>query len=91
MYDKDGFLKETVAIEKWNTDSVEEFLNTHLETGNDYLSSNLIWFFFLDATLILYKYKINFLIYLFFFFIYKMIILNVENENFFTIKKKTVQ
>ncbi|KRT78533.1 hypothetical protein AMK59_8346, partial [Oryctes borbonicus] len=23
LYDKDGFLKETVAIEKWNTDSVE--------------------------------------------------------------------
>ncbi|KAI4471683.1 selenoprotein f [Holotrichia oblita] len=42
LYDKDGFLKETVAIEKWNTDSVEEFLNTHLEVENDYLSSNLI-------------------------------------------------
>ncbi|KAK9695936.1 Sep15/SelM redox domain [Popillia japonica] len=42
LYDKDGFLKETVAIEKWNTDSVEEFLNTHLEQENDYLHSNLI-------------------------------------------------
>ncbi|XP_022910484.2 selenoprotein F [Onthophagus taurus] len=41
LYDKDGFLKETVAIEKWNTDSVEEFLNTHLENP-DYLNTNMI-------------------------------------------------
>lgn len=43
LYDKDGHLKETVAIEKWNTDSVEEFLNTHLEKDtNDYLKTNMV-------------------------------------------------
>lgn len=46
LYDKDGHLQETVAIEKWNTDSVEEFLNTHLikpeELDNDYLRTNMI-------------------------------------------------
>lgn len=41
MHDKDGNLQETVAIEKWNTDSVEEFLHTHLEK-DDYLSNNLV-------------------------------------------------
>lgn len=46
LLDKDGIVKDTVAIEKWNTDSVEEFLNTHLvkEEGDDrrYLSTNEI-------------------------------------------------
>ncbi|XP_065161373.1 selenoprotein F [Atheta coriaria] len=42
LYNKDGHLKETVAIEKWNTDSVEEFLNTHLEKEDDYLQTNMI-------------------------------------------------
>lgn len=43
LYDKDGHLQETVAIEKWNTDSVEEFLKTHLdETEADYLRTNRI-------------------------------------------------
>lgn len=44
LFDKDGHLKETVAIEKWNTDSVEEFLNTHLvhDEGPDYLRTNMI-------------------------------------------------
>lgn len=44
LYDKDGHLQETVAIEKWNTDSVEEFLNTHLlqEADNDYLRTNRV-------------------------------------------------
>ncbi|KAK5642755.1 hypothetical protein RI129_008922 [Pyrocoelia pectoralis] len=45
MMDKDGHIKETVAIEKWNTDSVEEFLNTHLELDEaepDYLKTNMI-------------------------------------------------
>ncbi|KAK4877665.1 hypothetical protein RN001_010171 [Aquatica leii] len=45
LFDKDGHNKETVAIEKWNTDSVEEFLNTHLETDHgepDYLKTNMI-------------------------------------------------
>lgn len=44
LYDKDGHLQETVAIEKWNTDSVEEFLNTHLlqESDTDYLRTNRV-------------------------------------------------
>lgn len=44
LFDKDGHLKETVAIEKWNTDSVEEFLNTRLvhDEGPDYLRTNMI-------------------------------------------------
>ncbi|XP_044270783.1 selenoprotein F [Tribolium madens] len=43
LYDKDGALQETVAIEKWNTDSVEEFLKTHLvQQDDDYLRTNMI-------------------------------------------------
>ncbi|KAL1518344.1 hypothetical protein ABEB36_001981 [Hypothenemus hampei] len=44
LYDKDGHLQETVAIEKWNTDSVDEFLSTHLdnEDDRDYLKTNNI-------------------------------------------------
>ncbi|CAG9856786.1 unnamed protein product [Phyllotreta striolata] len=44
LYDKDGHLQETVAIEKWNTDSVDEFLSTHLIKINDdeYLRSNMV-------------------------------------------------
>lgn len=43
LFDKDGHLQETVAIEKWNTDSVEEFLNTHLVQDNeDYLKTNMV-------------------------------------------------
>ncbi|XP_013185740.2 selenoprotein F [Amyelois transitella] len=46
LLDKDGIVKDTVAIEKWNTDSVEEFLNTHLEKEEDdersYLKTNQI-------------------------------------------------
>ncbi|KAL3266861.1 hypothetical protein HHI36_011013 [Cryptolaemus montrouzieri] len=46
LYDKDGYLQETVAIEKWNTDSVEEFLNTHLikpdVLDNDYIRTNMV-------------------------------------------------
>ncbi|KAJ8922296.1 hypothetical protein NQ315_004236 [Exocentrus adspersus] len=44
LYDKDGHLKETVAIEKWNTDSVEEFLKTHLVKINDddFLRTNMV-------------------------------------------------
>ncbi|XP_072393513.1 selenoprotein F [Diabrotica undecimpunctata] len=43
LYDKDGHLQETVAIEKWNTDSVEEFLTTHLIKldDDDYLRTNM--------------------------------------------------
>ncbi|KAF7286041.1 selenoprotein F [Rhynchophorus ferrugineus] len=44
LYDKDGHLQETVAIEKWNTDSVEEFLRTHLDNDDDedFLKTNKI-------------------------------------------------
>ncbi|XP_075229941.1 selenoprotein F [Lycorma delicatula] len=49
LLDKDGNVQEVLAIEKWNTDSVEEFLNTHLESGDsstenerDYLKTNMI-------------------------------------------------
>lgn len=44
LFDKDGHLKETLAIDKWNTDSVEEFLNTYLEPAEeyDYLRTNRI-------------------------------------------------
>ncbi|XP_056647823.1 selenoprotein F [Diorhabda carinulata] len=44
LFDKDGHLQETVAIEKWNTDSVEEFLSTHLinSSDDDYLRTNMI-------------------------------------------------
>lgn len=30
LMDEDGDVMETLAIDKWNTDSVEEFLNTYL-------------------------------------------------------------
>lgn len=30
LLDEDGVVQEELAIEKWNTDSVEEFLATHL-------------------------------------------------------------
>lgn len=44
LFDKDGHLKETLAIDKWNTDSVEEFLNTYLEKveEDDYLRTNRV-------------------------------------------------
>lgn len=45
LQDKDGNVREVIAIEKWNTDSVEEFLNTHLimeEEEHDYLKTNRI-------------------------------------------------
>lgn len=43
LIDDTGEVKEVVAIEKWNTDSVDEFLRTHLENETpDYLSSNMI-------------------------------------------------
>ncbi|KAF5271026.1 hypothetical protein FQR65_LT05376 [Abscondita terminalis] len=45
LFDKDGHNQETVAIEKWNTDSVEEFLKTHLESDElepDYLKTNMV-------------------------------------------------
>ena len=30
LMDEEGEVMETLAIDKWNTDSVEEFLNTYL-------------------------------------------------------------
>ncbi|XP_039745556.1 selenoprotein F [Pararge aegeria] len=46
LLDKDGIVRETVAIEKWNTDSVEEFLKAHLVKEEDddrgFLKTNLI-------------------------------------------------
>lgn len=35
--DEDGDVMETLAIDKWNTDSVEEFLNTYLILSDDNL------------------------------------------------------
>lgn len=46
--DEDGDVMETLAIDKWNTDSVEEFLNTYLilpgqeEEADDFDESNLL-------------------------------------------------
>lgn len=47
LMDKEGNVQETLAIDKWNTDSVEEFLKTYLEPVNeeinlDYLQSNMV-------------------------------------------------
>lgn len=44
MMDKDGNVQQTVAIDKWNTDSVDEFLATHLIQPDlpDYLTTNRI-------------------------------------------------
>ncbi|KAK8374858.1 hypothetical protein O3P69_017733 [Scylla paramamosain] len=35
LMDEDGDVMETLAIDKWNTDSVEEFLNTYLLPPSD--------------------------------------------------------
>ena len=43
-----SYFFQVLAIERWNTDSVEEFLNTYLEkdemdsNGKDYLETNRI-------------------------------------------------
>nr|XP_018908952.1 PREDICTED: 15 kDa selenoprotein [Bemisia tabaci] len=48
LMDKNDVVQEVLAIERWNTDSVEEFLNTYLEkdemdsNGKDYLETNRI-------------------------------------------------
>jgi len=44
LMDKTGNIQEVLAIERWNTDSIEEFLNTHLEPAEneDYLFTNLV-------------------------------------------------
>lgn len=43
MYDSENNLKETLSITKWNTDTVEEFFQTHLKNNgddNDFLKTN---------------------------------------------------
>ncbi|KAL1117260.1 hypothetical protein AAG570_004586 [Ranatra chinensis] len=42
LMDASGNVQEVLAIEKWDTDAVEEFLNTHLESveKEDYLRTN---------------------------------------------------
>ncbi|KDR06683.1 selenoprotein F [Zootermopsis nevadensis] len=46
LMDKDGNVQDVLAIDKWNTDSVEEFLKTHLisdsEENNDFLKTNMV-------------------------------------------------
>nr|CAD7431070.1 unnamed protein product [Timema monikensis] len=46
LMDKDGNIQDVLAIEKWDTDTVEEFLKTHLtspdEEKEDYLRTNEI-------------------------------------------------
>lgn len=51
LMDKEGNVKETLNINKWNTDTVQEFFETHLENPNsqngdddeDYLKTNRVW------------------------------------------------
>lgn len=54
LLDKNDNVIETLSINKWNTDTVQEFFETHLETpgvssGNksdeeeDYLKTNRVW------------------------------------------------
>lgn len=42
MIDFDGEVKETLSINKWNTDTVDEFFATHLVSSadNEYLETN---------------------------------------------------
>jgi len=45
LYDKKGNVVETLSITKWNTDTVQEFFETHLENPEDepeYLKTNKI-------------------------------------------------
>ena len=35
MLGNDGQVKETLSITKWNTDTVQEFFETHLENDDD--------------------------------------------------------
>lgn len=45
LLDNDDDVMETLAIDKWNTDSVEEFLNTYLilaNTDDDGIESNML-------------------------------------------------
>lgn len=44
MMDSNGQVKETLSITKWNTDTVQEFFETHLQNpaddDDDFLESN---------------------------------------------------
>lgn len=43
LYDNKGTLQETLSITKWNTDTVQEFFETHLEQDEaDFLKTNKI-------------------------------------------------
>lgn len=42
LYDKNGNMAEMLSITKWNTDTVQEFFETHLEETEDYLKTNRI-------------------------------------------------
>lgn len=42
LLDKNGSVKETLSITKWNTDTVQEFFETHLEKVEDYLKTNKV-------------------------------------------------
>ena len=43
LLDEDEEVAETLAIDKWNTDSVEEFLDTVMVRNEDFdISENLI-------------------------------------------------
>lgn len=45
MMDASGQVKETLSINKWNTDTVQEFFETHLEqpaSDDEYLKSNKV-------------------------------------------------
>jgi len=40
LLDDDESVAETLAIDKWNTDSVEEFLDIYLESADDASKKN---------------------------------------------------
>lgn len=44
LMDKNGNVVETLSISKWNTDTVQEFFETHLENldSDDFLKTNRI-------------------------------------------------
>ncbi|CAO1297489.1 unnamed protein product [Diamesa tonsa] len=42
LLDKKGNVVETLSITKWNTDTIQEFFETHLEDPADFLKTNKI-------------------------------------------------
>jgi len=42
LMDSNGNVQEVLAIERWDTDTVDEFLSTHLEHSEDDYRSNLV-------------------------------------------------